>query len=250
MIIDVAFTPSEVQAVGSKVCVVVDVVRATSTLPVIMSRQPGQVILTPTVQKAQRYAAQQSKHPVLCGERGCLPPEGFDFGNSPREFLNADLEGKTVVFTSSNGTRAVADVAIAPHVFLGSFLNATAVVEKALGCAFRENLDLMIVCAGREEKFALDDAWCAGYLVSLLCGRIPATERFSLGDGGQAALGIFGYYHDPEKLFAMSGSGVAVTEAGLVEDIPFLLQQDRFSTVPVLMRPGMPCGETGFSLLV
>ncbi|MFZ2955371.1 MAG: 2-phosphosulfolactate phosphatase [Candidatus Ozemobacteraceae bacterium] len=250
MLIDVAFTPSEVQAVSRKVCIVVDVMRATSTMAVIMSRKPGEVILTPTVQKAQRFASQQAVHPILCGERGYLPPEGFDYGNSPREFMDADLAGKTVVFTSSNGTRAIADVAIAPHVLLGSFLNSAAVVDKSLELACRESLDIMVVCAGREEKFALDDAWCAGFLISLLAGRIPSDEQFLLGDGGQAALGIFGYYRDPEKLFTKSGSGQAVAEAGLAEDIPFLLQQDRFSTVPVLSRQAGNDLNWGFSLLV
>ncbi|MBF0503416.1 MAG: 2-phosphosulfolactate phosphatase [Candidatus Riflebacteria bacterium] len=250
MNIDVAFTPSEVQAVSRKVCIVVDVVRATSTMAVIMSRKPGEVILTPTVQKAVKFASQQGVHPVLCGERGCLPPEGFDYGNSPREFVDADLTGKTVIFTSSNGTRAVADVAIAPHVLLGSFLNSAAVVDRALDCAFRDRLDIMVVCAGREEKFAIDDAWCAGYIISLLAGGIPADENFELGDGGQAALGIYGYYRDPEKLFTKSGSGKAVLEAGLIDDIPFLLQKDCFTTVPTLTRRSGNERDWGFSLLV
>ena len=132
MHIDVAFTPAEVQALDTKVCIVVDVVRATSSLTAIMSRNPGKVILTTTIQKATKFASQQTVHPLLCGERKGIKPEGFDYGNSPLAYSKADLEDRIIIFTSSNGTRAVADLVMAPHVYLGSFLNASAVVQKAL----------------------------------------------------------------------------------------------------------------------
>ncbi len=250
MRIDVAFTPSEVQALATKVCIVVDVVRSTSSLVVVMSRNPGKVILTPTVQKAVKFASQQPVHPLLCGERGGLPPEGFDFGNSPREYVQADLEGKTIIFTSSNGTRAVADVGIAPFVFLGSFLNATAVVTESLSKAQPLGLDIMIVCAGREEKFAIDDAYCAGFLVATITANLPADSSFSIGEGGQAALAIYSYFRDPLRLFESSGAGKAIIDVGLGDDIPFLLQKDVFDLVPRLFSREQPSGPASFSLLV
>ena len=250
MNIDVAFTPAEVQNIATKVCIVVDVIRSTSTLSVIMSRHPARVLITPTVQKAVKFASQQSSQPLLCGEREGLPPKGFDFGNSPREFVDADLRGKIVVFTSSNGARAIADVSLSPHVFLGSFLNGSAIAEAALAKAYRDRFDVLVVCAGREEKFAIDDSYCAGYLISLLLGRIPAEQSFVLGDGGQAALAIFGYFRDPRKLLEGSGAGQAVLKIGLGEDIPFLLQKDSFETVPSLRRHDQPRVDQGFFLLI
>ncbi|MBI3037907.1 2-phosphosulfolactate phosphatase [bacterium] len=249
MNIDVAFTPLEVQALSTKVCIVVDVIRATSSLTVIMSRKPRNVIITSTVQKAVKHSSQQAVHPLLCGERGGLPPEGFDHGNSPREYAEADLAGRNLVFTSSNGARAVADVSIAPHVLLGSFLNASFVVEEAIQLAWRDNLDILIVCAGRQEKFAIDDAYCAGYLISLLTGRISADQAFTLGDGGQGALGIYGYFRDPKKLFSSCGSGEEVIQIGLEEDIAFLLEIDQFQTVPSLNHPHQTTTPWGFFLL-
>ena len=248
--IDVAFTPGEVQALSRKLCVVVDVVLSTSTLAVIMSRRPGKVILTPTVQKATKFASQQNVHPLLCGERGGLPPEGFDHGNSPREFVNADLCGKTLIFTSSNGTRAVADVALAPVVLLGSFLNSSAVVEVALDTARAKTLDIVMVCAGREEKFALDDAYCAGHLVSRLVGGLSRDVPFQLGDGAQAALGIWGYYREPARLLAQSGSGKDIIALGLGEDLEFLQQMDLFMEVPALYSRETSLWNSTFSLLV
>jgi 2-phosphosulfolactate phosphatase len=248
VIIDVAFTPSEVQDLSRKVCIVVDVIRSTSSLAVIMSRDPGRVVLTPTVQKAMKFASRQAVHPILCGERAGMAPEGFDFGNSPREFENASLTGRTVVFTSSNGTRAIGDVLMAPHVLLGSFLNASSVTQLALELAARDSLDILLVCAGREEKFAIDDAFCAGFLLSLLTGKITFDQEFSLGDGGQAALGIYGYYRDPERILTMSGSGKSIQSIGMAEDVPFLLQVDTFPTVPFLQGLGTTGPEKwGFS---
>jgi len=246
MQIDVAFTTGEVQALASKVCVVIDAVRATSSLTVIMAKKPKKVILTTTIQKATKLASQQTIHPLLCGERKGLPPEGFDFGNSPRQYFEADLKDRVLIFTSSNGTRAVADLVIAPHVFLGCFLNASAVVKKAYETAKASNMDVLFVCAGREEKFALDDAYCAGLLVSRLMGLIASDEEFSLGDGAQAALGIFGYYRDDRRLLEMSGAGKAVIEIGLQEDLTFLMQRDLIDCVPELIRKDFPEPEHGF----
>ncbi|MBF0544648.1 MAG: 2-phosphosulfolactate phosphatase [Candidatus Riflebacteria bacterium] len=236
MNIDVAFTPFEVQAVSKKVCIIVDVLRATSTLTVVMSKNPAELLLSPTVQKALAYASRQSIHPILCGERGGLPPQEFDYGISPREYLGQDFSGKTLVFTSGNSARAVMDVAIAPHVLLGSFLNAETVTQKAYDLALRDHLDILVVCAGTEEKFGLDDAYCSGYLISLLAGKIPGFEGFSLGDGGQAALGIYGYYHDPTKVLKECSSGRKIIEIGQEEDIDFLLSKSHFSTVPILLN--------------
>ena len=249
MQIDVAFTPGEVQALSNKVCVVIDVIRATSSLTVIMSKKPQKVILTTTIGKASKFASQQTVHPLLCGERKGLPPEGFDFGNSPEEYSKAEIEDRILIFTSSNGTRAVADLVLAPNVYLGCFLNASAVIKKALASANQKGMDILFVCAGREEKFAIDDAYCAGFLVSKLIAELSASTAFELADGGQAALGIYGYYRDPKRLFEMSGAGKAVIDIGLKDDLTFLMQKDLYSCVPELIKKENPEPEFGFSLL-
>lgn len=248
MLIDVAFTPSEVQAIDTKVCIVVDVVRATSSLTVIASKKPESLILTTTIMKTGKLATQLSVHPLLCGERKGLPPEGFDFGNSPAEYYKSDLKGKVIVFTSSNGTRAIADVVVAPKVYLGCFLNAGAVTKKAYDYAFTHNKDIIFVCAGREEKFAIDDAYCSGYLVSRLVSLISSDTEFTLGDGAQAALGIFGYYRDDKKLLEMSSAGKNVIEIGLANDLTFLLQRDLIDVVPELITEENQNCEYGFSI--
>lgn len=248
MLIDVAFTPSEVQSIDSKVCIVVDVIRATSSLTVIASKKPNRIILTTTIMKTSKIASQLNVHPLLCGERKGLPPEGFDFGNSPAEYFQSELKGRTVIFTSSNGTRAIADVSIAPKVYLGCFLNAGSVTQKAYDYAVTHKKDILFVCAGREEKFAIDDAYCSGYLVSRLVSLIPTETEFTLGDGAQAALGIFGYYRDDKKLLEMSSAGKNVIEIGLAKDLTFLLQRDLIDVVPEMITEDNQNCEYGFNL--
>lgn len=248
MLIDVAFTPSEVQAIDSKVCIVIDVIRASSSLTVIASKNPESITLTTTIMKANKIASQQKVHPLLCGERKGLPPEGFDFGNSPAEYFKADLCDKAIIFTSSNGTRAIADVTVAARVYLGCFLNAGAVTKKAYDYAVAHNKDILFVCAGREEKFAIDDAYCSGYLVSRLVSLISSDKEFTLGDGAQAALGIFGYYRDDKRLLEMSGAGKNVIEIGLAEDLTFLLQRDLIDVVPELITENNANSKYGFSV--
>jgi phosphosulfolactate phosphohydrolase-like enzyme len=80
--------------------------------------------------------------------------------------------------------------------------------------------------------------------------QISAENSFELGDGAQAALGIYGYYRDDRRLFDMSGAGKAVTEIGLADDLTFLLQRDLFDCVPELIRKDFPEPENGFSVLV
>ncbi len=250
MLIDVAFTPSEVQAIDSKVCIVIDVIRATSSLTVIASKKPENIYLTTTIMKATKIASQQKVHPLLCGERKGLPPEGFDFGNSPAEYFKSDLKDRTIIFTSSNGTRAIADVIVSDRVYLGCFLNASAVAKKAYEYAVAHKKDILFVCAGREEKFAIDDAYCAGYLVSRVVSLISSDTEFTLGDGAQAALGIFGYYRDDKRLLEMSGAGKNVIDIGLSEDLTFLLQRDLIEVVPELITENNQNPEYGFSIFL
>ncbi len=250
MLIDVAFTSSEAQALSNKVCIVVDVVRATSSLAVIMSKMPAKVTLTTTIQKATKLASQQTVHPLLCGERGGIAPTGFNFGNSPVEYFNANLTDKEIIFTSSNGTRAIADLLIAPYILLGSFLNGKSLAKRVYELAHEEGLDVLFVCAGREEKFAIDDAYCAGYLITQLMSLIPATENFVLADGAQAALGICGYYRDAKRLLEMSGAGKAVIDIGLEKDLSFLLQKDLIDAVPQLINNENENTKHGFYVVV
>jgi 2-phosphosulfolactate phosphatase len=163
MRVHVAFTPAE--ALEADVAVVVDVMRATSTIAQALAAGYGRVLCCAEIDEARRLKTDLPEPSLVAGERNGRLIEGFDLGASPREFLEPRAE--TVVMTTTNGTRAI--LTAATHcgtVLLGSMLNLDA-VARAAGEAGE---DATIVCAGFQGRFAIDDAYCAGRIARLLRG--------------------------------------------------------------------------------
>ena len=163
MRIDVAFTPAE--AGPAHVAVVVDVMRATSTIAQALASGYRRVLCCREIDDARALRRQLGDEAVVGGERDAVQIEGFDLGASPREYLEPRAE--TAILTTTNGTRStLAAAANAEHVLLGSLLNLDAVAAAA-----REpGEDITVVCAGYQGAFAIDDAYCAGRIVTLLEG--------------------------------------------------------------------------------
>lgn len=170
MIVEAVFLPPIATDLASKVCVVIDVLRATSTLVSMFEAGARRVFLAESVPAALSYARGFSERPLVCGESGGVRPDGFDYGNSPREFPPGALQGRDVVFCTSNGTKAMRRVSEAPVVLTGSLFNSSAVVRTALREASERGLDVALICSGDilGTKFAIDDAFCAGYFLTLM----------------------------------------------------------------------------------
>src|SRR5947208_14285413 len=163
MRIDVAFTPAE--AGPAHVAVVVDVMRATSTIAQALASGYRRVLCCRAIDDARALREQLGDEAVVGGERKAVPIEGFDLGASPRDYLEPRAE--TAILSTTNGTRTILTAAAnAEIVLLGSLLNLDAVA--AAGRAPGE--DVTVVCAGYEGAFAVDDAYCAGRIVELLDG--------------------------------------------------------------------------------
>ncbi len=148
-----------------QVVIVVDVLRASSTIVTLLERGCECVVVAAHVDEARHLKERLPGH-YLCGEAGGLPPEGFDYGNSPVEFSSFDFRGKSAILATSNGTRAIAEVAdTAAAVLVGCSLNLTAAVKAALGLAQQTTTDITIACAGdagsSEEDFAVGRAMVA-----------------------------------------------------------------------------------------
>ena len=160
MLVHVAFTPSE--AVEAPLGVVVDVLRATSTIAQALASGYRRVLCCREIDEARGVRAVLGEG-LLGGERGAVRIPGFDVGASPREFLEPRSE--TLILSTTNGTRAIlAAASSCGEVLLGSVLNLDAVAR-----AVRQRAaDVAIVCAGFQGAFALDDAYCAGRIVALL----------------------------------------------------------------------------------
>ena len=161
--VDVAFTPAEART--AHVAVVVDVMRATSTIAQALASGYRRVLCCREVDDALALRAQLGAEAVAGGERNALLVEGFDLGASPREYLEPRAE--TAIMSTTNGTRAILAAASRSNVVvLGSLLNLDAVAAAA-----REpGEDVTVVCAGYQGAFAIDDAYCSGRIVELLDG--------------------------------------------------------------------------------
>jgi 2-phosphosulfolactate phosphatase len=220
MRVDVAFTPAEPAA--APVAIVVDLMRATSTFAQALASGYPRVFAAAGIDEA-RAVREELGEGLLGGERNALKIEGFDVGASPREFL----EGSDVplIFSTTNGTNAIlAAAARAEHVLLGTLLNLDAVTRAAA----ESGEDVVVVCAGYQGRFALDDAYCAGRIVEGL-----DAER---GDGAKAAALVAAAYPDPLDGINARTYG----PPGLDEDIAFVARVNVLDVVPRLT--GMVAG--------
>jgi len=155
----VAFTPAE--AAAAPLGIVVDVMRATSTIAQALASGYERVLCCAEIEDALALKAELGEAAITAGERDAKRIEAFDAGASPREFLEPRAE--TLVLSTTNGTRSiVAAAASCDEVVLGALLNLEAVAARARGS------DTIVLCAGYKGVFAIDDAYCAGRIVQLL----------------------------------------------------------------------------------
>jgi 2-phosphosulfolactate phosphatase len=144
--------------------VVIDVLRATTTIAYALDAGAKEIVPCLAISDALNLAKQFAPDQVLLGgERDGEPIEGFDLGNSPDEYTPDRVEGKTVVFTTTNGTQAINHARTADEVFLASFVNADAVVRR-----LHDRQNVHIICAGTDGKISDDDVLLAGLLVERL----------------------------------------------------------------------------------
>jgi len=162
MRVHVAFTPSE--AATAELGIVVDVVRATSSIAQALASGYRRVLCCAEVEQARALRASLGDAAVVGGERDAIRIDGFDLGASPRELLEPRAE--TLILSTTNGTRAILAAAErCDEVVLGSLLNLDAVARAAAGGG-----EVALLCAGYKGGFAFDDAYCAGRIVAALDG--------------------------------------------------------------------------------
>lgn len=243
MRLDVALVPTSLANFSGRVCIVVDVLRASSTIVTMLERGAEEVLLASTIEEARGLHRELPGH-LLCGEEGGLPPPGFDHGNSPSEFSALDLKGQRAILCTSNGTRAILATAGAPLVLVGCLLNATAVASAALGKAAARGLDIAVVCAGEERgsAFAVEDALGAGAIVDAM---VDAGRRWptalQLTDETGAALERYRAQRGREEMALQdTAHGRDLLALGFGQDLAFCAQRDRLAAVPRLQR-----GEEG-----
>jgi 2-phosphosulfolactate phosphatase len=216
VVVRVAFTPAE--ALAAPVAVVVDVLRATSTMTQALAAGYRRVLCCAEIDDAKALAGEGV---VLGGERRAKRIPGFDFGNSPGEFAG-EPAGDTLVLTTTNGTRLLLSAASrCEHVLVGSLLNLGAVVREVRATGSPE---VGVLCAGVAGEFALDDAYVAGRLAEALDGRSA--------DSAVAAIRLARTYGDATEALTASKSAANLREAGLGDDVSWCAQESVLDVVP------------------
>lgn len=214
-----------------KLVVVIDVLRATTTITHALAAGATQVVPCLEIEEARRIASDLGTNVVLGGERGGLPIAGFDLGNSPAEYTRDRVAGKSVVFTTTNGTRAMQRCRHAARVLVGSFVNFSAVCRELSGAD-----EIALVCAGTDGHVTREDTLLAGAIVDDL----DRTKKYELND--QALLAADAWQTAVRLLtdrplglmLRDSRGGRNLIETGQENDIDLAAQMDKFDIVPEL----------------
>jgi len=228
MKIDVVLTPHDVKLPKpSATCVVVDVLRASSSI--ITALQNGCAAIYPITEPPEAFPLADGTDILACGERGGVKIPGYHLGNSPAEFSREAVSGKRLVMCTTNGTRAIRAGAAHGRAFIGCFLNATAVASRLM----QVGQDITIICAGRKKSFSIEDTLCAGMIVSELDGEMT--------DAAVASATIFEAYHDRiGEILQESEHGRFLQRIGFADDIGYCSRVAIFDIVPEVFPSDEP----------
>lgn len=224
--VEVCYSPALLPVYYSSnncVVVVIDIFRASSAIVTAFENGVEKVIPVASIDEAREYKRQGY---LVGAERHGEIVDGFDFGNSPFSYIGKNLEGKEVVLTTTNGTKAIHRAAAADKVIVGSFLNISAV------CDYLEELnkDVLLLCAGWRNRYNLEDSIFAGAVVDKI-SRNPVFV--GLSDSSIAAKYLFNSAkEDINGFLELSSHRKRLVRLNLGRDIAYCLQQDTTDVIP------------------
>lgn len=213
----------------NKVIVIIDVLRASSTIVTALMNGAKGIIPVMDMGEASRISQSvDSDNILLCGEKDGIKIEGYDLGNSPFEYDRKTVEGKTLIFNTTNGTKAIKKGVGSAELYVAAFLNLSTVVEKLKN----EQKDIVLVCAGWRGRLGLEDLLLAGNIIYKLNN---GNENTDLRDGSKVALGIYEKYQDNiEEVILNSNHAARLKGLAGEEDINYCTKVDISTLLPVL----------------
>jgi 2-phosphosulfolactate phosphatase len=222
-------TPIEVQG---RTAFVIDILRATTSMCAALANGAKALIPVASAEEALRLAQTiGSEDVLLAGEKNCVRIPGFHLGNSPIEMRAPAVRGKTLVVTTTNGTRALLACQGAAAVHPAAAANLSLAAERGREAVERDN-DVLVVCAGRAGAFALDDAYCAGRLIEAILG--SRKPHRSLNDAGLACLDLVRRYGDRwERPLSRCRGGRELLRLGFREDVLDAARMDAYPVLPL-----------------
>lgn len=211
--------------IKDKSVVVIDMLRATSTIVTAMGNGCKEVIPVLTPEEAFNLSKTNREQYILGGERNAIMIDGFDCSNSPLEYQKDVVNDKTIIITTSNGTRAIKGCENAKNIFIGSMLNAHSVAEKL----YSLGNDVVIVNAGTSGEFSIDDFICSGYIIECLLGIDDSVE---LSDISKVARHMFNEDKVSNSILKMAKHYNIVKNLGYENDLEHCSKKDIYNIVP------------------
>ena len=241
MIIEVAFSRLDpaCRLASGRAVAVIDVIRATTTITMALHQGCAGIIPVRTLSEARTVARRLGKRALLAGERGAERAAGFELGNSPAEYGRERINGKTVVLTTTNGTRTFQAVSGAQAIIACSFLNASAAARWLADTG----LDILIVCAGRHGRFCLEDVVGSGMLIDRVLN--IADRPIECSDAARAARQLFLTYRD-DLLGMLRGCewGRHIIQKDFGADLEICAQVDLTDIVPIMRKDRLVAEHT------
>lgn len=212
-------------AIKGRVAVVVDMLRASSTIIAALNNGASAVAPMPNIEQCIAIRA-ANRDILLGGERNAEKIQGFDFGNSPLEFTKSKVAGKNIVLCTSNGSKAIKSADYTKKVIIGALINVSAVVKKLL----KLNSDVAIICAGTNGNFSIDDIVTAGAIISKLKEN---GADLDLDDLGILCAQIYdNNRNDLHTLMKDSQHYALLNELGFTDDLKYCLTEDQIDFAP------------------
>jgi 2-phosphosulfolactate phosphatase len=228
--VEVCFMPQQYHLYSQDmgIVVVIDVLRATSAMVAAFENGVDRIIPVGTIEEASQYIGRDGY--IAAAERNGEVVEGFSYGNSPLAYLNQDLRGKTIVMTTTNGTKAIDLARDAKMLVIGSFLNLTALSEWLV----RQDENILLFCAGWKDKFNLEDSAFAGAVMD----RLLKSGKFGVEeDSSIAAKYMFMAARDNfASLLKAAPRRRRIQQLKLLPDVKYCLTPDQSSVIPVLQN--------------
>jgi 2-phosphosulfolactate phosphatase len=210
--------------IKDKVVVVVDMLRATTVIITAVKNRCSKVIPVLSVEEAFELSKHNRQQYVLGGERKALKIPGFDVSNSPLEYTRSRVSGKTVIMTTTNGTKAIKGCESAREIYIGALINAAALAERLVSLGH----DIVIVNAGTYGEFSLDDFICSGYIIHYIAQKADVE----LSDIAYTALSMYKNNEDVFKFLENARHFKVLKELGFEKDLKYCCTKDLTQVVP------------------
>lgn len=214
----------------NKTTVVIDVLRATTTIVTALANQAKEIIPVSAIEFAMKVSGDTfSGQTLLAGERNTQKIDGFSLGNSPLEFTTEIVKGKSIVFYTTNGSKAIVKAKYSSTLIISSFLNVSSVAK-----SISKSEDIVILCSGNNGLFSFEDSVCAGALIDEL---FEISGDINIDDASKTCL--FLYLKNKKRLKKMLSEtehGIKLVDSGFDKDIEYASQKNIFNIVPLYLK--------------